>query len=53
MVLMMFTDGEWEKQMAAVEYADEKGATQQLQLDDKEFREVIISGHTIPDFFNV
>lgn len=38
--LMMFADGEWEKQMAAVEYQDEEGKTKQLQLQEQEFREV-------------
>lgn len=39
-VLMMFADGEWEKQMSAMEYVDDKGKVQQLQLEDKDFREV-------------
>mmetsp|Transcript_6402 Transcript_6402/g.10957 ORF Transcript_6402/g.10957 Transcript_6402/m.10957 type:complete len:229 (-) Transcript_6402:385-1071(-) len=39
--LLMFSDGEWEKQMAPVEYMDEDGTTKQLQLDEREFREVI------------
>eukprot|EP00967_Tisochrysis_lutea_P099293 scaffold147385_cov23-Tisochrysis_lutea.AAC.1 len=37
---MMFADGDWEKQMSAMEYIDEKGKVKQLQLDDKDFREV-------------
>ncbi|KAF5837205.1 hypothetical protein DUNSADRAFT_4660 [Dunaliella salina] len=39
--LMMFADGDWEKQMSAMEYIDEKGKVKQLQLDDKDFREVV------------
>lgn len=39
--LMMFGSGDWEKQMSAVEYVDEKGTAKQLQLEEKEFREVI------------
>lgn len=38
--LMMFADGDWEKQMSAMEYIDEKGKVKQLQLEDKDFREV-------------
>jgi hypothetical protein len=39
--LMMFGSGDWEKQMSAVEFVDEQGQTKQLQLSEKEFREVI------------
>lgn len=39
--LLMFADGGWEKQMSPIEYAGEDGKTQQLKLDEKEFREVI------------
>ncbi len=38
--LMMFADGEWEKQMSPVEYQDDKGATLHLKLEEREFREV-------------
>uniref|UniRef100_A0A7R9V095 Uncharacterized protein n=1 Tax=Chlamydomonas euryale TaxID=1486919 RepID=A0A7R9V095_9CHLO len=38
--LMMFADGNWEAQMAPIEYAD-GGKIKQLKLDEKEFREVI------------
>jgi len=38
--LMMFADGDWEKQMSAMEYIDDKGKVKQLQLEDKDFREV-------------
>jgi hypothetical protein len=37
----MFGSGDWEKQMSAVEFVDEQGQTKQLQLSEKEFREVI------------
>jgi hypothetical protein len=46
-VLMMFADGEWEKQMSAVQYNDEKGSVKQLQLEEKEFREVRQAGITM------
>ncbi len=50
-VLMMFADGQWERQLSPVEYEDDKGKTQQLKLEEKEFREVRrvhVSGHVHP-----
>mmetsp|Transcript_35349 Transcript_35349/g.89498 ORF Transcript_35349/g.89498 Transcript_35349/m.89498 type:complete len:220 (-) Transcript_35349:646-1305(-) len=39
--IMMFADGDWEKQMSPVEYLDEGGKVAQLKLEEREFREVI------------
>ncbi|KAG1676466.1 hypothetical protein FOA52_002286 [Chlamydomonas sp. UWO 241] len=40
--LLMFADGAWEGQMAAIEFAGDDGKVKQLTLNDKEFREVIV-----------
>ena len=40
-VLMMFADGEWEKEIVPIELNDEAGKTKQLELNEKEFREVV------------
>jgi hypothetical protein len=41
-LMMMFSDGAWEEQMAPVEYVDDDaGVTQQLTMSDREFREFI------------
>ncbi|KAJ9532147.1 hypothetical protein QJQ45_003944 [Haematococcus lacustris] len=40
-VLMMFGAGEWQKQMAPIEYEDESGNVKQLQMADDEFRQVV------------
>lgn len=41
-LMMMFSDGAWEEQMAPVEFVDDdSGLTQQLTMSDREFREFI------------
>ena len=40
-LLLVFSDGEWEGLMAPIQYEQEDGKSKQLQIEAKEFREML------------